>query len=145
MENKDEIGASIRRTHHDIKVFVDRYVNAHLPNHLTGIEGLIVGYIFHHTNVVAGDIMESFHLQKATISQALTNLEKKDVIRMAIDKKDKRKKIITLTKKGEDAHKEFEALYISLIPTIEQGINEEDKATFLRVCEQIRKNVGGKI
>ncbi len=145
MENKDEIGTSIRRTHHDIKVFVDRYVNTYLPNYLTGIEGLVVGYIFHHENVVAGDIMESFHLQKATISQVLANLEKKDMIYASVDEKDKRKKIISLTQKGKEAHKEFEHLYASLIPTIEQGISEEDKITFLRVCEQIRKNVGGKV
>ena len=145
MECKNEIGTSIRRTNHDIKIFIGRHVSECLPNYLTGIEGLVVSYIFHHTNVVAGDIMEWFHLQKATVSQVLTNLEKKDIIYASIDENDKRKKIISLTQKGKEAHKEFERLYASLIPTIEKGISEEDKATFLRVCEQIRKNVGGKV
>ncbi len=145
MDYKTEIGTAIRRTDHDIKVFVDRKVSSDLPNHLTGIEGLISGYIFRHDNISACDVAAHFHLQKGTVSQALTNLEAKKVIEMKVDSEDKRKKIIKLTEEGEKCHKEFEELYLSLIPTIEAGISEEDKEVLLRVCDQIRKNVGGKV
>lgn len=145
METKTEIGTAIRRTHHDIKMFVDRKVNNDLPNHLTGIEGVIVGYIYHHNNISACDLAVHFHLQKATISQALANLEAKKMITLEVDNNDKRKKIIRLTPEGEKSHKEFEEVYCALIPTIEEGISEEDKQTLLRVCERIRKNVGGEI
>ncbi len=145
MEYKTEIGTEIRRTHHDIKVFIDRKVNSDLPNHLTGIEGLLANYIYYHEGLSACDLMAHFHLQKATISEALSNLEQKKVIVMEVDISDKRRKIIRLTDEGKRCHKEFEEFYLSLIPTIEEGISKEDKETFIRVCEQIRKNVGGKI
>ena len=145
MDYKTEIGTAIRRTHHDIKVFVDRKVNSDLPNHLTGIEGLLSGYIYHHENISACDLAAHFHLQKGTISQALSNLEAKKVIKVEVDSNDKRRKTIKLTEEGKKCHKEFEELYLSLIPTIEEGISEEDKKTLIRICEQVRKNVGGKI
>lgn len=138
-----EIGTVIRNVNHDIKVFLDRYMSLHLPNHLTGIEGLVVGYISTHGSLYASDIMENFHFQKATVSQAIAKLVRKGYLSVKLDPKDKRKKIILLTELGKKANEEFEDLYKTLVPTIEKGISEEDKLTFLRVCEQVKKNVGG--
>ena len=144
MEKENEIGNALRSTNKDMKLFLDRYMSQHSPNSLTRVEGQIICYISHHESVYATDIMANFHLQKATVSEAISKLEKKGHVKIVSDKHDKRKKIIVLTPIGEKAKEEFDVLYQSLIPTIEKGIDEEDKEVFLRVCNQIKKNVGGE-
>lgn len=143
MEKDQTIATTIRTTYHDIKIYLDRYVNSRLSNQLTGIEGLIIGYILDHDHVCACDIMKRFHLQKGTVSEAFSKLSEKGFIKVKIDESDKRKKNILLTSKGKEVHEEFKTLYESIVPEIEKGISEEDKAVVLRVCEQIKKNVGG--
>ena len=144
MKKDQSLGTAIRTTNHDIKVYLDRCVNLYLPNSLTGIEGIILGYIFHHNAVCANDIRKRFHLQKGTVSEAFSKLVEKGYIEVNVDKTDKRKKTILLTEKGRNAHQEFEELYNTLIPTIEKGISEEDKVIFLRVCNQIKANIGAE-
>lgn len=142
-KNVTEIGSELRITNHDVKVFVDRSVAASLPKYLTGIEGVLVNYIFEHEQITACDCMRDFNLSKATVSETFRKLIDRDFIQEITDEHDKRRKIITLTTKGKEAHFTFQRLYDSLVPIIEEGISEEEKETFLKVCVKIRKNVGG--
>lgn len=143
--NELEIGKEVRKTNHDIKVFIDRSISGETSKcqALTGIEGMLVDYIYHHENIYASDLMKNFNLQKATVSQGLGRLVKKGIIKEAVDPLDKRKKILSLTEKGIRGHLDFFRIYETLIPVIEKGISPEEKALFIDICHRIRKNVGG--
>lgn len=143
--NEVEIGKEIRKTNHDIKVFIDRSISGQTSKcqALTGIEGMLVDYIYQHENIYASDLMKNFNLQKATVSQGVARLVEKGILKETVDPLDKRKKILSLTEKGIQGHLEFFRIYRTLIPVIENGLSEEEKALFVDICHRIRKNVGG--
>jgi MarR family transcriptional repressor of mepA len=146
MNEEKPLGAEIRRTDHLIKAYIDRTLDSHLEEELTGIEGMTLGYIFHHQDqiIVAKDVMARSKVSKATTSQTLSGLEKKGYIKMAPAPKDKRKKIITLTAKGEKVEAEFKAIFKEVSATVKAGVTPEEERTVRAVLAKIRANVGGE-
>jgi DNA-binding MarR family transcriptional regulator len=146
MSEEKALGADIRQTSNLIKAYVDQTLQSHLQENLTGIEGMTLGYIFHHQGqeIVAKDIMARSKASKATTSQTLAGLEKKGYIRMAPSSQDKRKKIIELTVKGEQVEAEFKEIFIEISAQVKKGITPEEEKTIREVLVKIRQNVGGE-
>jgi DNA-binding MarR family transcriptional regulator len=144
-ENKEElpIGAEMRQTSSAVKNYIDIYLRDHLKEKLTGIEGMVLGYIFHHHDqlVTSKNISFSHHAAKATVSQTLTGLKNKGYIKMEPLEDDKRNKVITLTEKGEKVHAEFDELFLSINKRIEEGLKEEDKKEMRKLMKKIRDNL----
>ena len=104
--DKRSLGFETRKLAHAIKLYVDTEVTQQLDVDLSGVEGMTLGYIFHHPDerVTAQSLMEHFKVKKAACSQLLHSLSKKGIIKMETDPSDKRVKRIVLTKKGKDVH-----------------------------------------
>jgi hypothetical protein len=71
MNEEKPLGAEIRRTDNLVKAYIDQTLESHLEEELTGIEGMTLGYIFHHQDqeIVAKDVMARSKVSKATTSQ----------------------------------------------------------------------------
>src|SRR5574344_954958 len=143
MDEEKPLGAEIRRTDHLIKAYIDQTLEEHLKEELTGIEGMTLGYIFHHQGqeIVAKDVMARSKVSKATTSQTLSGLEKKGYIRMVAAPEDKRKKIITLTAKGEKVEAEFKEIFKEISARVKAGVTPEEEATVRSVLAKIRANL----
>jgi DNA-binding MarR family transcriptional regulator len=146
MNEEKPIGAEIRTTSNLIKAYIDGVLEQKLSNKLTGIEGMTIGYVFRHQDqeVTAKDIIERSKTSKATTSQTLNGLVKKGLIRMVPSKKDQRKKVISLTAKGEEIHQEFRDAFVGITATVKKGITPEEEKTLREILAKIRANVGGE-
>jgi MarR family transcriptional repressor of mepA len=143
MNEEKALGADIRQTNNLIKAYIDRTLESQLEEKLTGIEGMTLGYIFRHQEeeIVAKDVMTRSKVSKATTSQTLSGLVKKGYIRMAPSKEDKRKKVITLTEKGEKVEAEFKAIFTGISAQVKKGVTPEEEKTVREVLAKIRANV----
>jgi|LAHS01.1.fsa_nt_gb DNA-binding MarR family transcriptional regulator len=144
MNEEKPLGAEIRMTSNAVKNYIDLTLESQLKDRLTGIEGLTMGYLFKHEGspVTAKDIMERSHSSKATTSQTLHGLEVKGYIKMVPSKDDKRVKVIELTDKGEEVHREFGEIFKEISRQVKQGITPEDEALVRKILKQIQANVG---
>jgi len=146
MNEEKPIGVEIRHTDNLIKAYIDQTLSNQLEEKLTGIEGMTLGYIFHHQEeeIVAKDVMARSRVSKATTSQTLAGLVKKGYLRMAPSKEDKRKKVITLTEKGEKVEMEFKTIFRAISAQVKKGIGPEEEKTVREILAKIRANVEEK-
>lgn len=145
-QSESDIGFQLRLTNNSVKNYVDGKCQKNLANHLTGIQGLTIGYIYDHqeAETTSQDIMKAFDLKKAAVSQALSNLVEKGFVTMKPSNEDRRIKILTLTPAGINAHLEFMVVRDSTKVVIENGLSDEERQTFKAICEKVRNNVGGE-
>lgn len=138
------LGAEMRVTSNAIKHYIDQTLDQNLPQRLTGIEGMTMGYLFKHQGelTTSKDITNSFKGAKATVSQVLKGLVNKGFIKMACTKEDKRIKKIELTEKGREIHIQFDELFEKMNLQIEKDVSEEEKAQMRAVMKKIRDNIG---
>ena len=141
---QEPLAHQIRATNNTLRNYADKVCANRLKVHLTGIEGLTMGYLASHNGkaVSPSEIMATFSLKKATVSEACGRLVNKGFCQEATDSSDKRKKKYLLTRKGEQAHKEFESLFGEITKTVESGISEDERDVLIKVCEKLRKNAG---
>lgn len=137
------LGYQLRMASNGIKNYIDSYLDAHLSQRLTGIEGMTLGFLFHNQGhlVTAKDIMEHSHVSKATAYQTLCGLEKKGYLAMEPYKDDKRIKAVILTSKGKTVHEEFDSLFSVINAQIEKDITPEEKKAVESVLKKIEGNL----
>lgn len=143
MAETKPLGYEIRLTANQIKCYIDQKVTVGVGSNLTGIEGMTMGFLFHHKNeeVTCKRLMERDGASKATVSQTLKGLEKKGFIEMVHPKDDKRKKIISLTPKGQEIEREFDEIFKEINQNIESGLDEKEIETLRSLLMRIRENV----
>jgi MarR family transcriptional regulator, repressor for mepA len=144
MEKEKALGVDIRITSNLVKNYVDKTLQEKLKESLTGIEGMILGYIFHNqgSEITAKAVMENGRAAKATVSQSLSGLVKKGYIVMTPSKEDKRKKVIALTDKGMAVEAEFKEIFKDISAKVEKGISQEEIQNFRQVLKKMRDNIG---
>lgn len=137
------LGIEIRLTGNMIKNYIDQTIQAKLKENLTGIEGMVLGYIFHHNDheITSKEVMENSRGAKATTSQTLNNLAKKGFLEMSPSPIDHRKKVIILTPKGIEVENEFKEIFKEISAQVRKGITSEDEANVKRILKAIRANV----
>lgn len=137
------LGVQIKWTNKSIITYIDNYLSATLGIDLHGMEGMALQYIFHHvgTELTATDIVRRFNVTKATASQMLHRLEKKDLITMSASAKDGRQKVITLTKRGKEVFLKFEDSFASINAQVVKGLSADEKNQMIRLLEKIRDNM----
>lgn len=142
-KDKRSIGYTIRHTSNSIKNYIDQILNERMKDSLTGIEGMTMAFIFRHKRevITARDIMSHSRVNKSTTSETLSGLVKKGYIEMKPYKKDRRVKIIVLTKLGEKINAQFDEIFVEINARIENGLTEEDKANIFHYLEVINENV----
>jgi len=143
MEQK-HLASETKMATHAIRSYIDKVLSEKLSEKLTGVEGMTMGYFFHHQDRVltAHSVMDRFHITKATASQTLNGLRKKGLILMNSLPSDKRIKRIVLTAKGQEVQAEFKVIFTSINEEIEKGISGEEKTTFRAVLSKMMDNIG---
>jgi len=138
------LGVEIKSTAKSIHHLVDQILAPKLRKELTGVEGMVMIYLFGHTDRELGpqDIISFFQINKSSTSELLTNLEKKGLIVLSKSDADKRRKIIDLTSAGEEMRNRFERDIIDVNLEIEKGFSEEELTQLRGFLQRIRTNCG---
>lgn len=78
---------------------------------------------------------------KATLTRLINGMEKNTLVTRIKSKKDSRKNIITITKKGSDLFLKTKPLMLQSILKIQQGITEHEMDSFMQIMSKIQLNL----
>lgn len=126
--------------------YLGRYLDKQIENYdkengISTIDSMIVDYVNERClegyETIQKDIENEFYIGKAVCSDLLSSLENRGYINREIDKHDGRKKVLTLTSKGHELHKQniekikiFDDLMVS-------NLKRKDKDTLLNLLEEL--------
>ena len=89
-------------------------------------------------DVIQKDMADLMGKDKSTILRLINSLEAKELVRRAIDTKDRRKNYLMVTKKGEGVIKQYMKIYSEFINEIQQGLTEAELKTFYKVVDHFK-------
>ncbi len=89
----------------------------------------------HVKSLMASELAESLNVSRANITNLLSVLLDKNLIKQYEDENDRRKKRLKLTKKGIDLVNKTQPSRLAVINFLIEGFNEDEKKTFLKFLE----------
>ena len=87
--------------------------------------------------VTLKDMAEKLGKDKSAILRMIDLLEKKELVRRAVDQNDRRKNQLLVTKKGERLIAEFREIESELNSELLEGLSDADMETFYKVVDHI--------
>jgi|ERR1035437_5896858 MarR family transcriptional regulator for hemolysin len=87
--------------------------------------------------VILKDMAEKLGKDKSAILRMIDLLEKKELLRRAVDQNDRRKNQLLVTKKGERLIAEFRNVEFELNCELLEGLSDADMQTFYKVVNHI--------
>lgn len=78
---------------------------------------------------------------KTSLTRLITTMEKKELVSRSVDSNDKRIRLVSITKKGEEMFKSAIPILKEVIGKAQQGIEPKDLETAIEVIKQIGKNI----
>ncbi len=89
----------------------------------------------HQKALMASELAESLNVSRANITNLLSVLLDKNLIKQYEDESDRRKKRLKLTKKGVDLVNKTQPSRLAVINFLIEGFNEDEKKMFLKFLE----------
>ncbi len=89
------------------------------------------------SSALPGEISGEMNISSARVATILNNLESKGFIERQIDKTDRRKILVTLTKEGEEKAKNHNEEVIAQIAKRLELLGEQDAEEFVRITGRI--------
>ena len=90
--------------------------------------------------VIQKDMAEIMGKDKSAILRLIDSLEEKELVRRAVDKNDRRKNYLMVTKTGERVLKQYQIIAFQMMEDIQQGLSVSELNTFRRIIEHIKDN-----
>ncbi len=90
------------------------------------------------SDVILKEMADAMGKDKSAILRIIDVLEKKELVRRAVDQKDRRKKYLMVTKKGEQVIEEFLRIEAELRTELKEGLTKEDMKIFYKVVGHIK-------
>lgn len=91
-------------------------------------------------DVIQKDMAEIMGKDKSAILRLIDSLEEKKLVRRVVDKNDRRKNYLMVTKTGERVIIKYREIASELMENITKGLSESDIDHFRRVLNQIKSN-----
>ena len=138
-----KVGFEIRRLDHTISRTIEAWVKAEGIDEIPLMNGWIMRYLYENRkkDIFQKDIEKFFSIGRSTVTNIIQILEKKGYVRRESVEYDARLKKVILTEQGIESHEKIEAIIGCLNHRMIQGIEDDDLQEFLRVADQIRRNV----
>ena len=102
--------------------------------------GLLHAISIKDEDVIQKDMAEIMGKDKSAILRLIDSLEEKELIRRVVDKNDRRKNYLMVTKQGERALKSYLDIVYGIIDELELGIAESDLITYKKVLTKVMSN-----
>lgn len=90
--------------------------------------------------VIQKDLAEIMGKDKSAILRIIDTLEEKNLIRRVVDKNDRRKNYLMITKFGDHALKVYYKIGEDMLSDINKGLSEDDLNTFNRIVMHMKNN-----
>lgn len=137
------LGMEIRRLS---KMMMREHVQSALHQYadrLTGMHGYLIHYLYDNRehDIFQRDIEKQFSIGRSTVTETLQLMEKNGLIVRESVPQDARLKRIVLTQKALDLHMQIEEDIAQFEMRLTDGITEEERALFLKLCEKMRQNL----
>ncbi|NVN93965.1 MAG: MarR family transcriptional regulator [Bacteroidetes bacterium] len=91
-------------------------------------------------DVIQKDMADCLGKDKSSVLRLIDSLEKKDLIRRVVDKKDRRKNYLMITKKGERVIKQIKEISFEMMKEMQEGISETELQIFRNVAGLLISN-----
>lgn len=141
-ENKS-VGFEIRILSNLIRRHINNSAAHAETESVTGMNGWVIVYLAHNSDrdVFQRDLEERFNVRRSTVSNILSLMEKKGLIKRESVECDARLKKLTLTEKSLELLEKMENDRIETEKLITDGIPEEELAMFISVAERMKSNL----
>ena len=90
-----------------------------------------------HGEMEQSQIAQSIHYDKATIGGVIDRLEKRGWVERKANPKDRRAKLVTLTKEGRQALEAFTPVVKELQDQVIANLSSEERALFIKLAQKI--------
>ncbi len=89
------------------------------------------------------ELKEKLAIQGSSLTFTLDALEKRGLIKRVRSKEDRRQWLLSLSVKGERLYTEILKAESEAVAPLLDNLSESEKAAFLRVAEEITRDIGG--
>jgi MarR family transcriptional regulator for hemolysin len=100
--------------------------------------GLLHAINMKNEDVIQQDMAEIMGKDKSAIYRVIDSLEEKELVRRVVDKNDRRKNFLMVTKKGEAVIEQYLEIEYKLNKELEEGLNKSDIDAFYNVVNHFR-------
>ena len=140
---KKSIGFEIRILSNLIRRHINNSASHAETESVTGMNGWVIVYLAHNSDrdVFQRDLEERFNVRRSTVSNVLSLMEKKGLIKRESVEFDARLKKLTLTEKSLELLEKMENDRVETEKLITDGIPEEELAMFISVAERMKQNL----
>lgn len=111
---------------------------------LTIEQAVIIVHAWHHDGLNQQQISELIDRDKTSTTRFIDILESKNLVRRVPDDKDRRQKLIYLTRKGQEKCQEFMSVAIDIESELIKGISKTDLHTCKKVLMMINQNISDR-
>ena len=137
------VGIAVRRLHNKIGRYVSRAAAEEFGDSATAVHGWVIRYLYKHReeDVFQRDLETQFSVRRSTMTSILQLMEKKGLLEKQAVPDDKRLKKLILTPKAIEIQRRMELQIHRLEERMQEGITEEELATFLSVAAKLEDNL----
>lgn len=102
---------------------------------------LIIHHLAQKKWLYQKDLVNKLNITPASVSSVVSQMESEGLLVRCQDEKDGRKFRLSLTEKGQSLEPQVIASWFKIQEELTKGFTEEEKATFLRLLQQVKKNL----
>ena len=119
------------RTFHKAKL--QKYINENLQG-----EAFVLDFIARHgDHVLPGEISNEVEVSSARVAAALNSLEDKGLVTRQIDKNDRRKILVSLTKTGKESAEKSQQAMVEKVTNLLLQLGERDAKEYVRIMGRL--------
>ena len=133
---KQNLGKQVHHLSRLMKKSLDASPAKSCMDHLTGVHGWIIGYLYHHRerDTFQRDLENELGMSRSTATTVLQLMEKNELLTRHGVPYDARLKKLVLTDKAVGLLQTFEADCERLDEAVMEGISPEEREQFMKLC-----------
>jgi len=134
----DSLGTQINVVARCLRLYLEKKL---MPLEISPSQWMLLMALGEKDHQVQTDLARMINLDNATVTRIIDKLEERKVLVRNQNSDDRRVQIVSLTAKGKNTYKKWNALGEEVNNQAKTDIAKEDILTFLRVAESIRHNL----
>lgn len=109
---------------------------------VTPVQTHVLMYLHHHGGQAPQrELTEFLRAKPSTVNGVLDRMEEKGLVRRSVIGEDARRRLITLTDKGEEQQTRFAESFLASEEAMVRGFSPEERETLLRLLDRIVENL----
>lgn len=138
------IGYALKTVSHMVKLSIDKTLSESQSPHITGMQGWIIRYLYHHKDVTDSfqhDLELEFNIRRSTATGLLQRMERDGLIQREPVPYDARCKKIILTQKAINVQEGVMHAIDQVELRILEGLMDTEIDTLFDLLEKIKQNM----